>query len=144
MGKKKPAKVSDAKAEDQKQTAEATPAPNLEAKIKENREAASKTGAAPKEGETKKGETKKTRVVSAEAAKSFAAKRLAMAMIDPKRGWKEAKPGVYEKGAHSVSFNTTGHFVEVDGKLQLPLGQGAIKLLDKYLVSDAVSTPAAS
>ncbi len=129
MGKKKQEKVSDVKAEDQKQTG-ATSVPKLEAKIAKDREAAPKT-------EAKATGDKKPRVVSAASAKSFAAKRLAMAMINPKRGWKEAKPGVYEKGAHSVSFNTDGHFVEVDGKFQLALGQGAIKLLDKHLEADA-------
>lgn len=137
MGKKKQEKVSDIKAEDQKPAGETTSVPNLETKIKENREAAPKTGA-----KTTEAKAKKARVVSAASAKSFAAKRLAMAMINPKRGWKEAKPGVYEKGAHSVSFNTPGHFVEVDGKFQLALGQGAIKLLDKHLEADVA--PAAA
>ena len=134
MGKKKQKEVSDVKAEDQKPTEEATSVPSIEEKIAADRKAAPQI-------EAPKVETgaKKTRVVSAASAKSFAAKRLAMAMINPKRGWKETKPGIYEKGAHSVSFNTSGHFVEVDDKLQLPLGQGAIKLLDKYLVSDTAS-----
>ena len=142
MGKKKQGTVSDAKAEDQKQTKGT--ANSLEAKIAEDRKAAPK----PENGKKKTGEkasgAKKPRVVSAASAKSFAAKRLAMAMSDPKRGWKETKPGVYEKGAHSVSFNTDGHFVEVDGQFQLQLGQGAIKLLDKHLEADAAPTPPAS
>ena len=138
MGKKKQKEVSDVKAENQKQAGEATSVPNLEAKIAADRKAAPETEVPKKETGAKK-----TRVVSAASAKSFAAKRLAMAMINPKRGWKEAKPGIYEKGGHSVSFNTDGHFVEVDGKFQLALGQGAIKLLDKHLEADA-TPPAAS
>ena len=131
MGKKKQEKVSDIKAEDQKQAGETTSVSSLEAKIAEDRKDTPETKAPEK-----KAGAKKSRVVSAASAKSFAAKRLAMAMINPKRGWKEAKPGVYEKGGHSVSFNTDGHFVEVDGKFQLALGQGAIKLLDKHLEAD--------
>lgn len=133
MGKKKKEEVSDVKAEDQKQEGEVPSASSLEAKIAKDRKGAP----------TEKGAgAKKSRVVSEASAKSFAAKRLAMAMVNPKRGWKEAKPGIYEKGGHSVSFNTDGHFVEVDGKFQLALGQGAIKLLDKHLEAD-VTPPAA-
>lgn len=131
MGKKKKEEVSDAKAEDQKQTGKTTSVSSLEEKIAADRKAAPETKTPGKEAGAKK-----SRVVSAASAKSFAAKRLAMAMVNPKRGWKESKPGVYEKSGHSVSFNTDGHFVEVDGKFQLALGQGAIKLLDKHLEAD--------
>jgi hypothetical protein len=83
-----------------------------------------------------KAEGKSTRVVSSESIKSYAISRMATALT--KRGWIVTEDGIYTLSEHKLSINTESFEADVDG-YALPLGGGALKILDQYVALSKVS-----
>jgi len=77
-----------------------------------------------------KAEGKTTRFTTSESRKAYASSRLAASLV--KRGWEMKTDGIYELAQHTLNIDVEGFKADVDG-YTLPLGGGALKVLDQYV-----------
>jgi len=80
--------------------------------------------------EKMKAEGKSTRVMTSDARKTYATSRLAASL--EKRGWIKGETGVYTLASHKLDIKPDTFEAKVDG-YTLPLGGGALKILDQYV-----------
>lgn len=89
-----------------------------------------------------KAEGKSTRVVDSDSQRRNAISRLVTALN--KRGWVVKGVGIYElDDKHKLSINDISFEADVDGHT-LPLGKGALKILDQYVSLSKVKAADAS
>lgn len=77
-----------------------------------------------------KKEAKTTRTLDSQSKKDYAVSRMITAL--EKRGWTKREDGLFVLKNHSLAINKDKFEADVDG-YNLPLGAGALKVLDQYV-----------